>query len=160
MGMRGDEHVSLRQYCGELTYVRRALTGELTCGRVVIRDKLNHVAFDHIPQYDDDLNENTDNRVIHTGFVFLLGKRLIFWGLGDRYSRMMMAMDHDSPRDSVLDGIVLTPDSDRKQPMASVFFMAHESYKSYRSFENEYRTTYNDKLQKRGTGDILGLLAL
>jgi len=160
MGMREDEHLSLRQYCGEFTYVRRALNGGLTSGKVMIRDKLKHVWFEHIPEFDEDFNENTEQRTIHTGFVFLLGKRLVFWGLGNRYSRMMIAMDYDNPRDSVLDGIVLTPDTDRKQPMASMFFMAHESYRSYRSFESEYRKTYNEKLEKRGAGEILGLLSL
>jgi hypothetical protein len=160
MGMREVDHDTLRQFFGELTYVRRAVRTDLTSGKILIRNKYNHVLFEHIPQLDDDLNANDTNKIVHSGFVFLLGNRLVFLGLGDRYTRMMFALNHDGPKDSVLEGIVLSPDAKRQLPMSAVFFMAHHTYKHYSSFERVYRETYNDKLIKMGIGDDLGLLRL
>ena len=160
MGMRPADHDALRQFFGELTYVRRAVRTNLTSGKIVIRDKYNHVLFEHIPELDEELNLNDSGKIVHSGFVFMLGKRLVFLGLGDRYTRMMFALNHDGPEDSVMEGIVLSPDSQRQLPMSAVFFMAHQTYKYYSRFVREYSETYNDKLSKMNVGDDLGLLKL
>lgn len=160
MGMREEDHEGLKRFFGELTYVRQSVHGGLTSGKILIKERFNHVMFEHIPQYDSDLNENTEGTVVHSGLVFLFGNRLVFLGLGNRHSRMMLALHHDSPIDSILEGIVLSPDTQRNIPMAAVFFMAHETFKRYSQFESEYRRTYNDKLSKMDMATILGLLTI
>lgn len=160
MGMQEQEHELLRRYTGTFRYVRCSTQGEVTSGDVVLRDMINHVAFDHIPEFDGDMNNNVDGHVLHSGYVFLLGKRLTFVGVGDRYLRLMTAVDHDTPADAVMTGIVLTPDGDRRMPMSSIFFMAHESYAKYASFEDEYRETYHEKVQVSQGNEVLGLLTL
>ena len=159
MGMRAQERKQLDAYVGNYKYVRKGSDGLKTHGHLQVKKDEETFKFDHIPEKIDGIANLTD-RVAHTGFVFMLGRRLTFWGVGARYTRAMMAVDFDTPDSGVLSGIVLTTDNKKNEPMASYFLLVHDSNPEFAEFETEYLERYEQHIEARGSSDELGLLKI
>lgn len=139
----GREQAALSDYLGRSRYVRRDSSGEIVSGEIEITEAMGQYRFRSIPDALPGRKANTERKAVHTGPVVRFGDRLIFLGIGPRYIRVIISHNQDSPQSSVSRAIVLTTDQAHSDPMAGVVFHAHQTFKDFSSFEDDFRGNFD-----------------
>ncbi len=159
-----NEIDDLKGFGGAYRYVRRHSKGHLVTGELIVEWTTNACIFKHYPDnFDSDGKKlRTTPELLHQGYAFRLSNRLAFVGIGKRYCRMMLAVHDEAIAHAVLRGIVTTTDRENNKPMAAAFFMAHETFEGYRSFEDEYRNLerYEQEVLRFDPAPMNGLIRL
>lgn len=146
----------LHEHVGKSIYLRRTSTGNIAKGRIIVEHSDGLFSFKNIPDLDADGNHNTTP--LHEGIVLQQGGRTLFVGVGSRYVRTMMTYNTDRLANAVSRGLVLTTDSTHGHPMASIIFMAHESFRKINEFEGEYSQNFDKRIKSLDRDDFIGVL--